>query len=369
MSTIKEKLNTVLDCKHAIKAAIEEKGGSVTDFSSFADAVRNIKGGVETGNVKITYNLGGTEETNHIGTGELYMLINNIYLDGELYDIDDLIVVGLVGSGSGSGSGFGSGSGAGVGCIAFPEGISGQHVVEFDLGTSMFEEVRHIKNGGVENYTIDKIPEANSVTYHANGVEFVDLGLPSGKLWAKCNVGSNSENGDGKYFQWGDTKGYTSNTNDGKVFSWKDYKYGTEYNQLTKYVGDKNDYGRNADNLKELELEDDMARVNLGGSWVTPTKKDFQELIDHTDKEWTAIGGVKGYKFTSKVDNSKYIFIPAAGCRSVSNLDNVGNVGYMWSRSVRGVYLDKAFYLYFLSLTVAEHYNVRCLGFSVRGLL
>ena len=40
-----------------------------------------------------------------------------------------------------------------------------------------------------------------------NGYEYVDLGLPSGTLWAACNVGASKPSDDGQYFQWGDTQG------------------------------------------------------------------------------------------------------------------------------------------------------------------
>lgn len=45
---------------------------------------------------------------------------------------------------------------------------------------------------------------------NANGHEYVDLGLPSGTLWANMNVGANSETDNGLYFAWGETTGYTA---------------------------------------------------------------------------------------------------------------------------------------------------------------
>ena len=88
------------------------------------------------------------------------------------------------------------------------------------------------------------------------------------------------------------------------------------------------------DELTELVAADDVATVVLGVGYKMPTKTQFEELIDETDNEWTSINGVNGFKFTNKLDSSKYIFLPAAGyCRS-SNLSSVGNEGRYWSSSL-----------------------------------
>lgn len=77
-------------------------------------------------------------------------------------------------------------------------------------------------------------------TVNANSHSFVDLGLPSGTLWATCNVGASSPTEYGKYFQWGDTEGYYDN--EAHTFNWSTYKYGSNYNALTKY-NTMSDYG------------------------------------------------------------------------------------------------------------------------------
>ena len=99
-----------------------------------------------------------------------------------------------------------------------------------------------------------------------NGHDYVDLGLPSGTLWATMNVGASEPSGAGLYFQWGDTSGYTANqvgTGDGeKKFSsdFSDYKFGF-YPNYSKYATEG----------AKLELEDDAAHVNMGGDWHMPT--------------------------------------------------------------------------------------------------
>ncbi|MBO4370001.1 MAG: hypothetical protein J5808_01395, partial [Paludibacteraceae bacterium] len=91
-----------------------------------------------------------------------------------------------------------------------------------------------------------------SVSGTLQGHDYVDLGLPSGTLWATCNVGANTPEEYGDYFAWGET---TLKSN----YEWSTYKYGT-YNQLTKYCY-KSDYGKNGftDTKTTLDAEDDAA--------------------------------------------------------------------------------------------------------------
>ena len=144
---------------------------------------------------------------------------------------------------------------------------------------------------------------------NSNGHDYVDLELPSGTLWATMNVGASKASDYGKYFQWGDVQGYTQDQiglGDGqKKFSsdWSDYKWGVVPN-FTKYKR----YGAT------LELEDDAAHVNMGGDWHIPSPEQIQELIDNTTNKWKTQDNINGRLFTSKKDDSKSIFVPAAGC-------------------------------------------------------
>ena len=109
----------------------------------------------------------------------------------------------------------------------------------------------------------------------------MDLGLPSGTLWATCNVGASKPSDYGLYFQWGDTVGYTAEQvgtgESKKAFKWADYKFNPsgDGNTFTKYtkIGDK------------LELEDDAANANMKGRWHIPTPDQIQELIDNTTSD------------------------------------------------------------------------------------
>lgn len=161
--------------------------------------------------------------------------------------------------------------------------------------------------------------------------EYVDLGLPSGTLWATCNIGASSPEEYGGYFAWGETEGFSS----GKTnFSWDTYKwcYGSS-SSLTKY--NTSSSNGSVDNKTELDLEDDAAYVNWGRDWRMPSIEQFRELYNssYTTTEWTTQNGVNGLKITSKA-NDNSVFLPAAGYRYNSSLSRAGSNGYYWSRTL-----------------------------------
>ena len=191
--------------------------------------------------------------------------------------------------------------------------------------------------------------------------QFVDLGLPSGLKWAKCNIGAEKETDYGYYFQWGDIVDKSNSD-----YSWESYKYCNDSNTtLTKYCTN-NSYGT-IDNKTTLEPEDDAATQIMGGDWRMPTMDDFIELLDNTTNEWTQVNGVDGYKFTGTNGNS--IFIPASGRRSGSWFDRQGSVGYVWSSSLDTSYPLSAWYLYFNSDNVDTNSLYRDHAFVVRGVM
>ena len=199
------------------------------------------------------------------------------------------------------------------------------------------------------------------------GLQAVDLGLPSSTLWANMNVGAEKPEDYGLYFAWGETTGYTGDTSDGRTFYWDSYKWcnGSE-TTLTKYC--TNSYYGTVDNKAVLELEDDAAHVNLGGSWRMPTLADINELLDNTTDEWITQNGVNGRKFTSKT-NGNSIFLPAAGCRWESDLIGAGSGGQYWSSSLYESYSFYAYYLYFNSSYAwrgSSGYDPRSCGLTVR---
>ena len=137
-------------------------------------------------------------------------------------------------------------------------------------------------------------------------VEYVDLGLPSGNLWAKCNLGASSPEAYGDYYAWGEVEPKQVYTNSNHKW----YKEGAPSLGFTKY--------NNEDGKLTLEDEDDAVIQKLGNGWRTPTLADFRELTNQklTTIKKTTLNGVAGYQITSKKNNKKSIFIPFAGFRN-----------------------------------------------------
>ena len=169
-----------------------------------------------------------------------------------------------------------------------------------------------------------------------NGRDYVDLDLPSGTLWATCNVGASKPEEYGDYFAWGET---TTKSD----YSWSTY-FDTDDNGNTfkKY--------NNNGGLTELLPEDDAATTNWGSGWQMPSLAQIKELYDssNTTIEWTQVNGVNGRKITSK-SNGNSIFLPAAGYRNVTSLYEAGGDGDYWSRSLSTSYSFCAYSLYFRS--------------------
>ena len=122
----------------------------------------------------------------------------------------------------------------------------------------------------------------------ANGHQYVDLGLPSGILWATSNVGADSMTDCGDYFAWGETSPKSSYTKENSL----------TYGKILSDISGDSRY--------------DAARANWGGHWRIPTKAEFQELRNHCVWTWTSQDGQDGYLVTS-AKNGNSIFLPAGG--------------------------------------------------------
>ena len=193
--------------------------------------------------------------------------------------------------------------------------------------------------------------------------DWVDLGLPSGTLWATCNVGANSPEEFGHHFAWGETEPKD-------VYDWSTYKWcNGSYTTITKYCT-KSEYGYNGfvDNKTELDLEDDAAYVNWGPSWCMPTVEQQQELYQNCSSVWTTKNGVNGRLFTGP--NGNTLFLPAAGCRWDGSLYYVGSYGCYWSRTLYTSFScsDLAYNLDFTSGYVGCDGDDRIIGFTVRAV-
>ena len=194
-----------------------------------------------------------------------------------------------------------------------------------------------------------------------NGYDYVDLGLPSGTLWATCNVGASKASDAGLYFQWGDTNGYiASQVGKDKQFAWNDYKF--------SIGGSSSNFSKYTTTGATLELEDDAAHANMGGEWHMPTPKQIQELIDNTTNTWTTQDGVNGRLFTSTT-NGKSIFIPAAGYAWDGSVRGSGDYGFVWSSMLDTDGVGYGQGLLFGSGNVILGSGLRYCGFSVRGVI
>ena len=202
----------------------------------------------------------------------------------------------------------------------------------------------------------------NTLTFTTPGDgshEYVDLGLPSGLLWATCNIGADSPEDYGDYFAWGETvpKEY---------YIWNTYQYcNGSYITLTKYCNNSG-YGNNGyvDNLTALLPEDDAVTAIWGEGWRMPTQAEWQELLDNTTVTWTHQNGVNGRLFTAS--NGNTLFLPAAGVRGDSSLNLAGSDGFYWSSSLNTYDPDDAWSLGFDSVYCRMYSDYRYYGSSVR---
>ena len=197
-----------------------------------------------------------------------------------------------------------------------------------------------------------------------NGFDFVDLGLPSGTLWATKNIGADNSTDFGLYFQWGDVQGYTKKEiglgKGQKKFAhdFSDYKWYSG-GAFTKYKTEG----------ATLELEDDAANVHMGGSWHIPSSEQIQELIDNTTSNWIKMDNVNGRLFTSENDASKFIFIPASGFAWDGSVQGSESHGSVWSSMLDTGFVDGGQSLFFGSGYANIYNGGRYHGHSVRGVI
>ena len=208
-------------------------------------------------------------------------------------------------------------------------------------------------NPGGEMIGGDEEEDGNTL----NGHEYVDLGLPSGTLWATCNVDASAPEEYGGCYAWGETA--TKST-----YVWSTYKWcNGSSSTLTKYCTSSS-YGT-VDNKTVLEPEDDVAHVKWGGNWRMPTDAELTELRENCTWTWMTQNGKNGYKVTSK-SNGNSLFLPAAGSRDNSLLSDDGTCGYYRSASLNESCPYLAGNVSFSSSDVVRNIYSRCCGLSVR---
>lgn len=208
-----------------------------------------------------------------------------------------------------------------------------------------------------------------------NGHVAVDLGLPSGMLWASCNVGASEPEASGDYFAWGETEPK-------EVYSLSTYKHikegSNKWQDINKYTADDGQIIGSiwyraeefvGDGKTTLEAADDAATVCWGENWRMPTAKEWEELTNEENCTWTwkEVNGVRGYEVVSKITGNS-IFLPAGYNNWKGSFTGTGPYGYYWSSSLDDSDSHRGRCLYFydyyesISLSTGE----RRYGYSVR---
>lgn len=201
--------------------------------------------------------------------------------------------------------------------------------------TTVNQMLVHNGDGSVVEYTTSDVNYVSFATTQIeettdgkiiNGHKLVDLGLPSGLLWAETNVGAETAADYGCYFAWGETDMTTKTS-----YKWATYKHGTKSTEITKY--------NSTDQKTALDKDDDAAYVNWSPFCRMPTMQEFVELNNTDNCTWTwttqtnsSGTEISGYKVTSN-KNGNSIFLPATGKYSEYSLILQGEKGRYWSRS------------------------------------
>ena len=173
-----------------------------------------------------------------------------------------------------------------------------------------------------------QVPAEQVVNKQDEGIQPVDLGLPSGTLWADRNLGAKSRSDYGAFVSWGNTDLHFPDKGDvdwgDNDDAFKDYEFTEEEYEDTPGAKLKGD----------IDLEHDAAHVNLGGNWRIPTKEQFIELYENCKWIRATIEGVNGYLVVSKI-NQESIFLPCSGDGNDSSWSGRGSYGSYWSGSLQ----------------------------------
>lgn len=203
---------------------------------------------------------------------------------------------------------------------------------------------KNAKTGDAENNT--------------NEAEWVDLGLPSGLLWAKCNLGATAPEKFGDYYAWGETMP----KHEYSMATYSYYDQDGENYALNKYNTQESE--GLVDSLTVLEAADDAATALLGEGARIPTDAEWQELLDNTSAEWIRQKGVRGYLLTAANGNS--LFLPATGFCHKDSFTDSDKIGNYWSSSLDLLMPNTAHELNFGSTGLRTGGCERYYGFSIR---
>ena len=210
---------------------------------------------------------------------------------------------------------------------------------------------------------------------------YVDMGLPSGVLWAKASIDITTQSGfqevngevspfkyECSFVSWGNTDMYNPTLTTAFAHDW-----GTA-NDTEPYVSSPG--ARLTGNIAPSQ---DAARANLGAPWRMPTTEEFAELFANIDfvqadgttvidaattNKLVTVNGIMGIYLKSKI-NGNLLFFPCSGNGYGQSWYYRGSYGYYWSSSLYSAAGGR--HLYFGSGGVnPQSYSSRFLGFAVR---
>ena len=235
--------------------------------------------------------------------------------------------------------------------------------------TNLDSKYRNLNNTDINlqdqiNKLQNQINRLQEITSSIPTMEFVNLDLPRGTLWAKCNIGAPTETDYGDYFMWGST---TPDNNHTCNWANTPFNNGASSYDNSYFHSVKDTVCPNGVLAKEY----DAAYKATNGMGRMPTQDDWQELYKYTTNKWVTNHngtGVNGWKFTSKTDTNKYIFIPAAGHRRNSSFGEQGNYSYLWSSTSAETNFAYNTYFGFDEGLNTTDTSERCIGFSIRPI-
>ena len=170
---------------------------------------------------------------------------------------------------------------------------------------------------------------ANTAVSPADGEHaghgYGDLGLPSGTLWATCNVGATTPEGYGNYYAYGETEPKKTYIKE-NFTGFGSYIYNNIHN-FTTFPEENDFYSTTTSMGFRLLPEFDAARQNMGGEWSIPTRLQVKEMRENCYPKFLIVNGVKGTLWTSLI-NGKSIFTPYSGTMVGAKLEGRGIGGY-----------------------------------------
>ena len=248
------------------------------------------------------------------------------------------------------------------------------------------------RNGGVESNRSRKFAKGahaaldremsldDSISGSERSFDYVDLGLPSGTMWATCNVGATKPEDPGLLFQFGRVDGYRCGDRNNQ-FRMDDQNKQDTANEYIPLTASGKLYKHRIKDI--LDLEDDAAHVNMGGAWRMPTgsynsstgqyEGEWAELLNNTSHDVVTVNGVQGMLFTSTKPGyeGKQLFIPfMQGSWWNGNWEDCDrSYANVWSSQVHPSNVNSAYTLSCNSSGNARiSYSSRSCAFSVRGV-